>query len=191
MRRLRRGSYLRLLPNSVGLLLLIAASACDLTVAQGQESTAEIRVQDYYPGYHLLRMSERDPDTRAFLLKHFKGSDPSIIRADFDGNGQPDYAMLLKGDTSAAAKLVVLLCDAPGRCRRVYEVDITGYSDEAYLSRLPIGSRVAVAGSVEGEQPPPVKLTAVGIQVTYFEKGQVALYWDKKLKKIVEVGTGE
>lgn len=183
---------MRLLANLVGLFLLIAASCCESTVARGQESTAEIRVQDYYPGYHLLRMSERDPDTRAFLFKHFKGSDPSIIRADFDGNGQPDCAMLLKGDTSAAAKLVVLLCDAPGRCRRVYEVDITGYSNEAYLSRLPIGSRVAVAGSVDGEkEPPPVKLATGGIQVTYFEKGQGALYWDKKLKKIVEVSTGE
>ena len=182
---------MRLLANLVGLFLLTAAFCCESTVARGQESTAEIRAQDYYPGYHLLRMSERDPDTRAFLLKHFKGSDPSIIRADFDGNGQPDYAMLLKSDASAAAKLVVLLCDAPGRCRRVYESDITGYSDEAYLSGLPIGSRVAVAGSAEGEQPPPVKLATVGIQVTYFEKGAGALYWDKKLKKIVEVGTGE
>ena len=100
--------------------------------------------------------------------------------------------MLLKSDTSAAAKLVMLLCDAQGKCRGVYELGITGYSEGAYLSRLPIGSRVAVAGSVEGEkEPPPVKLTTVGIQVTYFEKGQGALYWDNKLKKIVEVSTGE
>ena len=174
----------------VRLALLMAIFACPSGVG-AQKTAIETRPPDY-PGYHLLKLGERNADTRAFLVEHFKGSDASVIHSDFDGDGHLDYAMLLKSDTSAAAKLVVLLCDAPGRCRRVYEVDITGYSNEAYLSRLPIGSRVAVAGSVEGEkEPPPVKLATVGIQVTYFEKGQGALYWDKKLKKIVEVGTGE
>jgi len=162
------------------------------TVAWGQESSAEKLVRDHYRGYHVLRLGERDADTRAFVLKQFKGSDPSVVQADFDGDGRPNYAMLLKSDTSAAAKLVVLLCGATTPCRSVYELDITGYSEEAYLSRLPVGSRVASAGSVEAKyQSPPVKLTTVGIQVTYFEKGQGALYWDKKLKKIVEVSTGE
>jgi hypothetical protein len=169
---------------------LLLAVFCSLTSARGQIRTAEALPHDY-PGYHILRLTERDADTRAFLVQHFKTSDASVVHADFNGDGNLDYAMLLKSDTSPAAKLVVLLCDGQHKCRSVYEQDITGYSNEAYLSPLPIGSRVAVAGSVEGEQPPPVKLTAVGIQVTYFEKGQGALYWDKKLKKIVEVGTGE
>jgi hypothetical protein len=55
-----------------------------------------------------------------------------------------------------------------------------------------VGSRITEAGSSEGENGShPVKLTNTGIQVTYFEKGAVALYWDKKLKKIVAVGTAE
>jgi hypothetical protein len=183
---------MRLLANFGGLVLLTAVFCCDSAVARGQQSTAETLVHDHYPGYHLLRLGEHDADTKAFLLKHFKGSDRSIIYADFDGDGRPDFAMLLKSDTSAAAKLVVLLCDAPGQCHGVYELDITGYSEGAYLSPLPVGSRVAEAGAVEGEkESPPLKLTTVGIQVVYFEKGKVALYWDKKLKKIVEVGTSD
>jgi hypothetical protein len=68
---------MRLLTSFVGLSLLIAAFCYESTVARGQESTAEIRAQDHYPGYHRLRMSERDPDTRAFLLKHFKAPIPA------------------------------------------------------------------------------------------------------------------
>lgn len=171
-------------------LALIAFFAC-LGAVRAQKSTTETHLPDY-PGYHLLKLGERDADTRAFLAEHFKSSDASVVHADFDGDGYPDYALLLKSDTSAAAKLVVFLCDAQSKCRSVFEQDITGYSEGAYLSRLPTGSRVAEAGSAEGEKEShPVTLTSTGIRVTYFEKGAVALYWEKKLKKIVAVGTGE
>ena len=174
----------------IGLALLLAVF-CSMTTARGQIRTAEALPHDY-PGYHVLRLTERDADTRAFLIQHFKGSDASVIHADLDGGGHSDYAVLLKSDTSAAAKVVVLLCDAQSKCRSVFEQDITGYSEGAYLSRLPVGSRVAEAGSAEGEKEShPVTLTNTGIQVTYFEKGAGALYWDRKLKKIVAVGTAE
>jgi hypothetical protein len=177
--------------NLIRLALLLAVFCCQSTAALAQNRAAE--TLPHIPGYHVLRLGERDADTRAFILKHFKSNfDPSVVHADFDGDGHPDYAMLLKSDTSAGAKLVVLLCIAPSPCRSVYELDITGYSEEAYLSPLAVGSRIAEADSAEGEnQSHPVRLTNTGIQVTYFEKGTVALYWDKKLKKIVAVGTGE
>jgi len=172
-------------------LALLLAVFYSLTSARGQIRTAEALPHDY-PGYHVLRLTERDADTRAFLIQHVKGSDASVIHADLDGDGHPDYAVLLKSDTSAAAKVVVLLCDAQSKCRGVFEQNITGYSEGAYLSRLPVGSRVAEAGSAEGEKEShPVTLTNTGIQVTYFEKGAVALYWDRKLKKMVAVGTAE
>ena len=100
---------MRLLANLVGLALLTAALCCESTVAWGQKTGLETLVRDYDHRYHMLRAEERDGDTRAFLVKHFKGSDPSVVHADFDGDGQLDYAMLLKSDTSTAAKLVVLL----------------------------------------------------------------------------------
>ena len=183
---------MRVTTNFVRLALFAALLGCMPRAACGQAGTVQKLLRDHYPGHHLLRLDERDADTRAFLLKHFKGSDPSVVHADFDGDGHLDYAMLLKSDTSAAAKLVVLLCDAPGRCRGVYELDITGYSEEVYLSLLPPGSRVVESESVESKnQSSPVNLTNAGIQLNYFESDTVALYWDKKLKKIVAVGTSD
>lgn len=184
---------MRMLAKLAGLALIAALFCSNATLTWGQESNADTVVRDHYRGYHVLRLAERDPDTRAFILKHFKSnSDASVVHADFEGDGHLDYAILLKSDTSGAAKLVILLCDASTQCRGVREDDITGYSEEAYLSPLPVGSRVAEAGSAGGEnQSHPVRLTNTGIQVDYFEKGIVAYYWDKKLKKIVAVGTGE
>lgn len=172
------------------LVLLLAVFACPSAV-RGQKASPETGPPDY-PGYHLLKLGERDADARAFLVEHFKGSDPSVIHADFDGDGHPDYAVLLKSDTSAAAKLLVLFCDAQSKCRSVYEEDITGYSEGAYLSSLPVGSRIAEAESAEGEKDShPAKLTNTGFRVNYFEKGAVAHCWDKKSKKLVTVGTEE
>src|ERR1700745_344122 len=96
----------------VRLALSMAVFACPVL---GQKSTTRTRPPDH-PGYHLLKRGERDPDTRAFLVEHFKGSDASVVHADFDGDGHPDYAMLLKSDTSAAAKLAVFFCDAQSKC---------------------------------------------------------------------------
>lgn len=179
---------MRLLANLVAVALLTTAFCSGSASAQDQKHAVETLIHDCCPGYHLMRIAERDMDTRAFLLKRSKVSDPSVIHADLDGDGKPDYAMLLKSDTSAKAKFVVLLCDVSRPCRRVYEMDVTGDSQGTYLSRLPIGSIVAPA---EDDESAPLKLRTNGIQLSYFEKAELAFYWDRKLKKIVELGTGD
>jgi hypothetical protein len=40
-----------------------------------------------FPGFHVLTVPERDSDTRAFILAHFAKRSPSVVRADFDGDG--------------------------------------------------------------------------------------------------------
>ncbi|MGB0116868.1 MAG: hypothetical protein WCC78_15310 [Terriglobales bacterium] len=125
---------------------------------------------------------------RAFFVKHFPKDNPSLVRADFDGNGHPDYALLLRDDKTGATKLVVLLCAADGQCKNVYELDETAYAGAVYLRPVSMGSKVSQTEAVSGNSP-PVKLHSTGIQVNYFEKGKVVLYWNRKLQKIEEVQT--
>ena len=54
------------------------------------------KLLNHFPGDHVLTLSERDSDARDFILKHFPRSNPSVVHADFDGDGHPDYAMLLR-----------------------------------------------------------------------------------------------
>jgi hypothetical protein len=169
---------------------MIALVWCGVPSASGGQSGSLDSILKLFPGYHLLNLQERDPDLKAFLVQHFPKSDPSVVRADFNGDGNPDYALLLKDEKSGATKLVVLLCSADGQCKNVYELDETAYASSVYLRPLSTGSKVSQTEAVTGNTP-PVKLHSTGIQVTYFEKGKVVLHWNRKLQKIEEVQTGD
>jgi hypothetical protein len=173
--------------NLLGLALLMISCSVP-AAAQLKENAVDKLVRKNYPGFHLLRMSERDADVRTFLTTRSQRSNPSLVHADFDGDGHLDYALLLKSDRSAAAELSVLLCENTERCHAVYKIDITGASEIAYLSRIPPSSKIAEMDDAGENDPHAVKLKKVGVSLSYFEKAEIALYWDKKLKKIVEVG---
>ena len=120
-----------------------------------------------------------------------------MIHADIDGDGYPDYALLLRSDKSQAARFVVLLCSGEKPCKKVYGLDWSGYSDCAYLTADPPAdmseTRTAVAGGQSPTQPTEqaaeLKPETTGILVTYFGKGQILLHWSKKAKKLLEVQT--
>jgi len=173
-----------ILVSLMALVWCIALSASD---GQGTDVDSVLK---RFPGYHLLTLQERDPDVKAFVVRHFPKDKPSLVRADFNGDGNPDYAVLLKDDKSGATKLVVLLCSADGQCKSVYELDETAYASSVYLRPVSMGSKVSQTQAVNGNAP-PVKLHSTGIQVTYFEKGKVVLHWNRKLQKIEEVQTGD
>jgi hypothetical protein len=168
----------------VVLLWSVLASASD-----GQAGDVGTILKQF-PGYHVLALQERDPNLKAYLAQHFPKADPSVVRADFNGDGNPDYALLLKDDKTGSAKLVVLLCSADGQCKSVYDVDETTYASVAYLRPVSTGSKVSQTEAVPGNTP-PVKLRSTGIQVNYFEKGKVVLHWNTKRQKIEEVQTGD
>jgi hypothetical protein len=170
-------------------LLMVLVWNVFTSASDGQASdTGAILKQ--FPGYHALTLQERDPSLTAYLAQHFPKANPSVVRADFNGDGNPDYALLLKDDKTGAAKLVVLLCSADGQCKSVYDLDVTTYASVAYLRPMSTGSKVSQTDAVPGNTP-PVKLRSTGIQVNYFEKGKVVLHWNPKRKKIEEIQTGD
>ena len=105
---------------------------------------------------------------KAFVVRHFPKDNPSLVRADFNGDGIPDYALLLKNDKSSATNLVVLLCPADGACKSVYEVNETAYAGSVYLRAVSVGSKVSETEVLNGNAP-PMKLHSSGIRVTYDE----------------------
>ena len=159
--------------------------------AQGETGKFD-KLLSPFPGYHIFTLDERDPDTRAILVQHFAKKNPSVIEADFDGDGHLDYALLLKNAKTANTKLVVLLCSSTLPCKSVYDLDLTGSAGEVYLKRIPAGALVSQTEAVDtGENTIPVKLNSAGIRLVYFEKAEVVLYWDTKLGKIQEIQTGD
>ena len=142
------------------------------------------------PGYHVLTLQERDSDARTFILTHFPKHNPSVVHADFDGDGHLDYAILLKDKKSGTTKLVILLCSGDTQCKSVHEVDITSSSGGVYIRPVPIGSRVSQTDAIDTKDyPSPVRLSSTGVEVTYFGQAKVVYYWNRKHKKMETIQT--
>lgn len=170
---------------------LIVGLLCFASVSSGQQRKSGIdNIVSGFPGYHLLTLKELDSDAKAFFLQHFPKASPSVVHADFDGDGHLDYALLLKNEKSNVTKLEVFLCPQDGHCRNVYELDVSADSGAVYLRPVSRGSRVSQTESTETNTA-PVNLKFSGIRMTYFGQAEVVLYWNENLKKIEELQTAD
>jgi hypothetical protein len=155
----------------------------------GQSDGIDKIILDDFPGFHVLTLSERNSDTRAFILAHFAKRSPSVVRVDFDGDGHIDYAVLLKNKKSGVAKFVILLCPENKHCKKAYDEDISN-AGEVFVKAVPIGRRVSQTEAIDTKNyPSPVRLSSTGVEVTYFEKAKVVYYWNTKHKKIETIQT--
>ena len=171
--------------RQLGWILVLFVAAITCAAAQGEGPRANSEVLKQFPGYHPLTMAERNPDARGFLLRNFPKSDSSVVHADFDGDGHPDYAVLLKQDRGENAKFVVLLCSDDAECRTVYELDVTANIAEMYLRPVSKGSLVSESEATDSkDSASATKLHTAGIQLNYFEKAAVVYFWSQKTQKI-------
>jgi hypothetical protein len=138
-------------------------------------------------------LRERDSETKAFIVRHFPKGNPSVVHADFNGDGHPDYAILLKHNKSGATKLVVLFCSGNTECKGVLEHEVTttdATSAEVYIRPVPTGSLVSQTDAIDTKDlPSPVRLKSTGIEVIYFGKAKLVVYWNNKHRKIEWVQT--
>ena len=179
--------YMRRACTCILLLTLICCAATSR--AKGPSSDID-RVLNRFPGYHVLTLMERNSDARTFIKGHFPKHNPSVVHSDFDGDGHPDYALLIKDGKSGTTKLVVLLCSGDTRCKNVFDVDVTSSSGEVFIRPVPIGSNVSQTEAMDTKDyPSPVKLSSTGIELTYFGQAKVVYYWNMKNKKVEAVQT--
>ena len=171
----------------LSLLILISCVAS----SRSQNARSDLpNVLKLFPGYHLQTLKELDSDARSYVAEHYPRANPSVVHADFDGDGSPDYALLLKNNRSEAAELVVVLCPSNGSCKSVYESNEPTMASLIYLRPAPVGSRVTEKDAIgTKDEPRPFTFNSAGIEVHYFEKATVVLYWDRKHNKIEEVQT--
>lgn len=118
------------------------------------------------PGYHVLTLDEHDAEAKRFFVENRLGADPSIVHADFNGDGTLDYALLAKNNQTGRTQVFIFLCSG-AEYKNAYPLDVTGAAEITYLQRTRFHSLAAVS-------------------VVYFEKARVLLYWDKKANKIRE-----
>jgi len=175
------------------LLVPVTLVCCVAALGVGGQTSDIDKILSLFPGYHLLALSERTAETKAFIHQHLPKDNPSVVHADFDGDGHPDYAVLLRSNKSGATKLVVLLCSADQNCKSVFDREVTTSSSspgELYLRPVPPGSVVSQTDAIDTKSyPAPERLNSTGIEVNYFGKATVVYYWNRKHKKIEAVQT--
>jgi hypothetical protein len=172
--------------------LFVAALVCSVAVSGTERQGRRIDkiIIDDFPGFHLLTIQERDSDARTFILAHFPKRNPSVVNADFDGDGRLDYAVLLKDKKSGISRFVILLCRENAHCKKACDEDITSSAGAVFIRPVPIGRRVSQTDAIDTKDyPSPVKLSSTGIEVTYFGQAKVIYYWNAKHKKIETVQT--
>lgn len=175
------------------LVVVLAALFCGVGASAAEDQRIDVdNILSGFPGYHVLTLNQRDSSTRAFISQHFPKLNPSVVHADFDSDGHLDYALLVRNEKSKTTKLIVLLWSEDGQYRKVYESDVIMYSELVYLQPAPIGSVASQTDAFDStDHSSPVRLKSTGIKVSYFEKGEIVVYWNRKLKKIKEVQTAD
>jgi hypothetical protein len=156
------------LRNCIRVIVVMICFCCAaISDTEAQKSAMDV-ILSRFPGYHVLTLPERDPDAREFIKGHFAKSNPSVVHADFDGDGRPDYALLLKEGKLGTTKLVVLLCSADTQCKTVFDVDVTASSGEVFIRPSVVTPKPANGGQGKTGQregaglgcfilPPPVE----------------------------------
>lgn len=162
---------------------LLAALLLFNSGANGQ--TGQDRILSQFPQCHIVKLEDRDPETRSFIVQHFPKSDASVIHADLDGDAYRDYALLLKTDHSAETKLVIAFCSEQDQCKIVYDQGV-GDAGQLYIRAVPIGSKVR---ETDAGSTPSTRLRSPGVELNYFEKAAVVYYWNKKSGKIEIIET--
>ena len=148
----------------------------------------DIRTQ--FPGYHILDARDLDTMTSDYFQEKFSMLAPGLVKADFDGNGYQDLAVLLRADNVKTTKFVIFLSSASAQCAVAYELDVSLHYDSVYLTPVRAGSALSQTESIDIKTPmSPVKLAHTGIRLTYLGKAEVVLYWDDKLGKIITIQT--
>ncbi len=141
-------------------------------------------VAHFFPGYTPVTLGDLAAEVGALTVKDaaYDHSDrsPTAIRADFDGNGHADYAVLIKKHTASGSDEIfaVLLGHGQGRYAKAMESFFGGLSEDIYLGYMPPGTEVRLTVASPVLEPIPLRLDAPAVILNVLDQGRDILYWD-------------
>ncbi|UCH72859.1 MAG: hypothetical protein JSU82_10810 [Rhodospirillales bacterium] len=166
------------------LVSFMALLASSIASGEPQRTPAEpplaVIVAHFYPGYVPVTLGDLDPQIGALTVKDpaYDHSDrsPTAVRADFDGNGHADYALLIKQQTAAGSDeiFVILMGHGGGRYARAMESFFGPLSDDIYLGYLGRDTELRPAGAASDR----IVLKAPAVTLNVLNHGSDVLLWD-------------
>lgn len=148
------------------------------------EPPLESVITHFFPGYAQVPLGDLAPEIGALTVSDpvYDNPDrsPSAIKADFDGNGFSDYALLIRKTAGPEADeiFVILMGHGKGRFATAIESFFGGVARDIYLAYLPAGA-VLAAPADDGGTAPPLTLENPAVTLNILGQLSDAFYWDK------------
>lgn len=170
-----------------------ATSKVNLPGAPG-EPPLDAVIAQFFPGYAPVTPGDLSAEVRRQTAGDpaygQAGISPTVIRADFDGNGIADYAVLVRELASPNPDEVfaVLMGHGRGRYSAAMKAFFGGLLSDVYLGYIAPGETLTpTAGSRGGTT---VHLERPGVRLIYHRRAADAFYWDETSARFDSVPLG-
>jgi hypothetical protein len=153
-------------------------------------------IAQHFQGYRLITQSDLDGEMVKWVIEELHEIPSAWLQADFDGNGELDYAVMLrKVEEKKVIWLQVVLLKEKQKfvfielCKSEYECVEKCKSEhgevQLYYTLVPAGVKVEeFEGFVSDDNARrSALLTTPGIKVVYFERKSYIYFWDSKKKQ--------
>jgi len=168
-----------------GLLFVEAPATGENDLFEGpREPPLDSIIAQFFPGYTPVTPGDLSGDVRRVTNADPSygepGRSPTVIRADFDGNGVADYAVLVRELASRNPDEVfaVLMGQGEGRYKAAMKAFFGGLLGDVYLGYIPADAELTPAQGIR-EGGPPVRLSQPAIRLVYYGRAADAFYWDR------------
>lgn len=173
------------------LAALLALSAPAVAQEGPQKAPAEpplaAIVAHFFPGYVPVALGDLAAEVGGLTVNDpvYDHSDrsPTAIRADFDGNGHADFAILIKTQSASGSDEIfaILMGHGQGRYAKAMESYFGRLAEDIYLGYMPAGIEIrrTVPWSPWLESG-PLKLGAPAVTLNVLNETSDVFYWDAK-----------
>ncbi len=178
---LRRGFVAGHMPALLFLIVIINCSL--LPRADGAVYQSVTEVINHFKD-QTVTVGDLDGDAREYFITSERGKTPGIVRADFNGDGKEDVALL------TYSALLFFICN--DICKQIESEKYGGFGGFQYIAPVRKGAFVGEAEGFE-HQPasPPVRLKNTAVRLIFYGKASIIYHWDSTLNSFRDTITGD
>ena len=176
-----------------GLLFVDAPATGQDDVADApREPPLDAIIAQFFPGYVPVTPGDLSADVRRATARDPAYSDPArsptVIYADFDGNGVRDYAVLVRelASNDPDEVFAILMGQGGGRYRAAMKAFFGGLLGDVYLGYVPPGD-VLTAGEGARQNVTAVRLERPAVRLVYHDRAVDAFYWNEEASRFDSV----
>lgn len=142
----------------------------------------------FFPDYAPVALGDLAPEIGALTVDDpdydHPSRSPTMIRADFDGNGHHDFAVLIKKQTGDGSDEIfaILMGYGQGRYAKTMESFFGRLSQDIYLGFVPAGATITRTAASPALAPVPLQLDGPAVTLNILNEASDAFFWDAELR---------